>query len=74
MTNTKRSISVKVTHDNFGKAKVLAKGAGRQRTIPYDHEVSHDKNLGFAAGTLALVLGWEWSDSITFANNRFTWE
>lgn len=49
-------ITASVVHNHNGTAQVLAKGEGRQRTIAYDHSVSHERNIGNAAGTLALVL------------------
>ena len=38
--------------DARGKGKVTAKGHGRQRTIPYDHAASAERNHGAAAGVL----------------------
>lgn len=64
--------------NNNGTGKILAKGAGRQVTLPYDHASSGDRNHGLAAGTLALKLGLEWSDAIehTMGNmsHAFAWE
>lgn len=39
-----------------GAGKILAKGEGKQRTVPFDHSLSVARNHGVAAGTLALVL------------------
>lgn len=49
-------ITAKVVHNHNGTAQILAKGAGKQRTIAYDHALSHERNIGNGAGTLALVL------------------
>lgn len=59
------NIRTRVTHTDSGSTKVKATGAGKQRTISYDHERSHDANMGEAAGTLALALGLDWHDGIT---------
>ena len=47
-----------------GGSQILAKGAGKQRTVGYDPSRSSDWNHGNAAGTLALVLGLDWHDSV----------
>lgn len=52
-----------------GAGRVTAKGAGKQRTIPFDPAVSSERNHGNAAGTLALVLGLSWHDGITHDSN-----
>ena len=49
-------IVTELVHNHNGTAQVRAKGAGKQRTIAYDHALSHERNHGLAAGTLALVL------------------
>jgi len=49
-------IHTTIVHNANGTAQVKATGAGRQRTIAYDHALSHERNHGEAAGTLALVL------------------
>lgn len=51
------NITTTLVHNDKGVAKIVAKGAGKQRTINYDHGVSHERNHGTAAGTLALALG-----------------
>lgn len=45
------------THPTSGAARIVAKGGGKQRTVPFDHSRSMAENHGLAAGTLALVLG-----------------
>jgi hypothetical protein len=52
-----------------GTPKVLAKGAGKQRTTAWDLSKSTDWNHGNAAGALALVLGLEWHDGIGHDSN-----
>lgn len=49
--------------------KIVAKGGGKQRTVAFDHSKSEDWNIGNAAGTLALVLGLEWSEDIQHVNH-----
>ena len=41
-----------------GQGRITAKGNGKQRTIPYDHDLTPEQNHGVAAGTLGLVFGW----------------
>lgn len=50
------TITTKYVSNASGRGGVLAKGGGKQRTIPWDHSKSDDRNHGEAAGTLALVL------------------
>lgn len=52
------------THPTSGASRIVAKGAGKQRTVPFDPSKSSDWNHGNAAGTLALVLGLTWHDGI----------
>lgn len=52
------------THPTSGASRIVAKGAGRQRTVPFDPAKSSDWNHGNAAGTLALALGWKWHSGI----------
>ena len=52
-----------------GAGKVRAKGGGKQRTVPLDLSKSSEWNHGAAAGELALVLGWPWSDDIEHDSN-----
>lgn len=51
------NITTTLVHTDKGAPKIVAKGSGKQRTISYDHGVSHERNFGTAAGTLALALG-----------------
>ena len=57
-------IKTKHISNASGRGQVKATGAGRQRTVSWDHSKSNDWNHGNAAGTLALVLGLRWSDDI----------
>lgn len=50
------NVTVEIHHNDNNGAKVTAKGKGKQRTLPYDHAISHEANLGSAVGTLANVL------------------
>lgn len=47
-----------------GAGRIVAKGAGKQRTVSLDLSKSSEWNHGNAAGTLALTLGLPWSDAI----------
>jgi hypothetical protein len=47
-----------------GSGQIVAKGSGKQRTIPFDHAKSSAANHGTAAGTLALALDLPWHDGI----------
>lgn len=58
------TITTTYTTTDKGAGRIVAKGNGKQRTIPFDHEVSVDRNHGNAAGELALVLGLPWVDTI----------
>ena len=62
MTNL--TITTKYTTTSTGAGRILAKGAGKQRTLPYDQARSAERNHGEAAGELAKALGLSWSDSI----------
>lgn len=42
--------------DGKGAGRIVAKGNGKQRTVPFDHAHSVDWNHGDAAGVLSLVL------------------
>lgn len=53
-----------------GRAQILAKGNGKQKTVSYDHAQSMDWNHGNAAGTLALTLGVEDHDGMTHETNE----
>jgi hypothetical protein len=50
------TITTKYTSTANGQGRIVAKGRGRQRTIPYDHGSSAPRNHGTAAGVLARVL------------------
>lgn len=50
------SIITSMQHTSTGTPKVLAKGHGRQKTISYDHSMSHEANYGAAAGALLNLL------------------
>jgi len=65
MTNIIRTSYVNVN----GTPKVIAKGGGKQRTVPMDLAKSSDWNHGTAAGTLANALGWVWNDGIEHDSN-----
>lgn len=58
-------ITTKHISNANGRGQVLAKGAGKQRTVSWLHEFNSDRNHGLAAGALAEVLGLAWSDTIT---------
>ena len=61
-----QTITTKYSNKNLmGTGQIVAKGAGRQRTVNYNHAKSSEWNHGVAAGTLAVVLGLKWSDGIT---------
>lgn len=51
-------ITVTASHvsNPSGRSQILAKAAGRQRTINYDHSRSMDANYGAAVGRLLDVL------------------
>jgi hypothetical protein len=57
------------TTNASGASRIVAKGAGKQRTIPFDPAVSSDRNHGNAAGELGLALGLSWSDDIGHDSN-----
>lgn len=44
------------TSNASGRAQVVAKGHGKQRTVPLDHSKSDDANRGAAVGALLNVL------------------
>lgn len=44
------------TSNASGRAQVVAKGHGKQRTVSLDHSKSDDANRGAAVGTLLNVL------------------
>lgn len=67
-----QKITVTATSSATGRPQRLAKGAGKQRTVSVDLEKSNDWNLGNAAGTLAEVLGWGVTDTITRDGNVFS--
>lgn len=59
------TITTKYGSTATGAGRITAKGAGKQRTIPYSHARSAEQNHGDAAGTLALALGLTDHDGIT---------
>lgn len=59
------NITTKHTSNANGATVIVAKGAGRQRTVQSDPAKSPEWNAGNAAGTLALALGLDWSEDIT---------
>lgn len=59
------NITTKHTSNAKGATVVVAKGAGRQRTVQSDPAKSPAWNAGNAAGTLGLALGLKWSDDVT---------
>lgn len=73
------SITTKNTSNAAGLSQVIAKGGGKQRTVPVDRSKGYAWNHGNAAGELALVHGLKWSDSITHdmsadgTSHIFTW-
>lgn len=58
------------THPVSGAARIVAKGAGKQRTVAFDHSRTMAENHGLAAGTLALVLGLSDSPDIGHDQNE----
>lgn len=59
------TITTKYNSSNTGAGRITAKGAGKQRTVPYRHGESAARNHGNAAGTLALALGLTYHEGIT---------
>ena len=57
-------ITTKYTVNDKGAGRVVAKGNGKQRTLPFDHGSSIGWNHGQAAGHLALALGLKWTDNV----------
>lgn len=47
------NITTKYTTTAKGEGRIVAKGAGKQYTMPYDHSLSVNANHGSAAGVLA---------------------
>jgi hypothetical protein len=56
---TSQTITTAFVHKDETGPKIVAKGGGKQRTIPYDHAATQDRNHGLAAGAVALLLGWD---------------
>jgi len=50
------TITTTVTSNNSGRAQVVAKGHGKQRTISLDHSKSDEQNRAAACGALLNVL------------------
>lgn len=44
------------TSNANGRSQIVAKGHGKQRTVPYDYAKNDDANRGAAVGTLLNVL------------------
>lgn len=44
------------THPTSGASRIVAKGGGKQRTVPFDPSKSSDWNHGNAAGEVARLL------------------
>lgn len=59
------NITTKFVHNDLSGPKIVAKGAGKQRTVAYDHSLSSDANHGVAAGTLMQALDVRWNDETT---------
>jgi hypothetical protein len=51
------NITTKYQTNANGTGQILAKGAGKQRTVAYNQERTPDWNHGNAAGVLANALG-----------------
>jgi hypothetical protein len=51
------NITTKYQTNASGTGQILAKGAGKQRTVAYNQERTPDWNHGNAAGVLANALG-----------------
>lgn len=54
---TRTTIKTKYQSSRNGTGVIVAKGAGKQRTVQYDHALNPGRNHGAAAGTLASALG-----------------
>lgn len=52
MTN----ITTTYTTNSKGAGRIVAKGAGKQKTVPYNHERTPGQNHGDAAGELLKTL------------------
>jgi hypothetical protein len=50
------TITTAMTSNNSGRSGIIAKGHGRQRTVPIDPAKSPDQNNGAAVGALLDVL------------------
>ena len=50
------TITTTHTANASGRAQIVAKGHGKQRTIALDHGASDDRNRGHAVGALLSVL------------------
>lgn len=51
------NITTKYQTNAQGVGRIVARSGNRQRTVPYDHALSHHANHGAAAGVLAVALG-----------------
>lgn len=43
-----------LTHNASGRANIVARFADKQKTTPYDHGLSHDRNHGIAAANVII--------------------
>lgn len=51
------NIVTTLTHTDKGRPQIVAKGGKKQKTVNYDHALSHDANHGIAAAALVQRLG-----------------
>src|SRR6478609_5577985 len=56
MRNAMLSITTTKTANKSGAGRIVAKGAGKQMTLPYDHAKSANAQHGEAAAALALKI------------------
>lgn len=71
------TITTRFVHNDLSGPKVVAKGGGRQRTVPYDHSKSAGEMHHLAAQTLADVLGLTVpppAGAFWFGPSRMRWE
>jgi hypothetical protein len=50
------NITTTYTTNKDGAGRIVAKGAGKQKTVPYNHERTPSQNHGDAAGELVKTL------------------
>lgn len=58
------------TSNASGRTQVVAKGAGKQRTVSWQQDKSTAWNHGYAAAHLAVVLGLTYHDGVTHTMNE----